>query len=331
MTLEAAFKPSEWGLRYQATDAHETLGGGAAGVGKTWQLIADPFNQFVIEHDRCLLPKSHPYYHPFPKKRGEAGDTKCWALFLRRTTPMLMQSIERARRMLAALDPGVVCKQLSGDSCMFFLSSGARYQFGACRDKVSYETYMGGEYTWVGFDEVNQFDSTQYFNIIRRCRTTDPVLAPLRRRRAMGNPVLRREGESFTVDNPYWAREYFVDPAPGGNVLLKRKIRMEDGSIEWWTRIFLPARLSDNPDPMFRRQYELELRGAGGPEHIIQALLTGNWYLTAESFYTELDWSIHWCKPFQIPRGWHWFRSMDWGYKAPGIVGWWAQNPDEDL
>lgn len=328
--MSDVYVPSEWGQRYHATRAHELMGGGTAGPGKTYALLGDMLPQLYVEHQRCLLPKSHPYYHPFAKP-GEAGDSKCWCLFLRRTAPMLTQTIERAERMLRAFDPNVTKKALSGDSVLFFLASGARVQFDACKDLNSYEKFMGHEFTWLGFDEINQFDSRQYFQVRRRCRTTDPVLAAMRRRCAMGNPVLRLEGESFTVRDPYWAREYFVDPAPHGNVLLKEPMVLEDGTKEWWTRIFLPARLSDNPDPAFRRQYEIELRGGGGEPHIVDALLSGNWYLTAATFYTELNQKVHVCKPFQVPRGWAWFRVMDWGYKMPGMVQWWAQNPDQDV
>jgi hypothetical protein len=329
--MSDAYVPSKWGQRFHATVAHEILGGGSAGCGKSVALTADPFAQFIVEHERCKLPKTHPLYHPFPRKVGGGSDSRCWALFLRRVGPMLPQTIERAGRMLRRLDPGVTYKALSSESGIFHLSSGARYQFDSCKDKVSYERFMGNEYTWIGFDELPQFDELQYFNIIRRCRTTDPVLAKMRRRCSVGNPVLRREGESFTVDNPYWVRDYFVDPAPSGNVKIKRKVEMHDGSTETWSRIFIPALLWDNPDPDFVKQYELELRGAGGKEHIIQALLTGNWYITADTFYDDYDPTVHFVKPFQVPKGWARFRTMDWGYKMPGIVQWWAQNPDEDL
>jgi hypothetical protein len=330
MTDDSIYQPSVWGQLYHATDAHEILGGGTAGPGKTTALIADPFKQFLFEHDRCLLPRSHPMYHPFSKP-GEAGDSRCWALFLRRSATMLAQTVEKAARMLRAIDPNVTMHKQSGDSTLFYLSSGARYQFDACRDLVSYEKFMGHEFTWIGFDEINQFDENQYHMIRRRCRTSDPWLAAMRRRCAMGNPALRMEGESFTVRNPYWAREYFVDPAPHGGRMLKQKIVLEDGTVEWWKRIFLPARLSDNPDPMFRRQYELDLRAGGGPKHVIDALLDGNWYLTASTYYTELDVKIHVVEPFLIPKGWANFRSMDWGFKKPGIVQWFAQDPDENI
>src|ERR1051325_10520004 len=84
---------------------------------------------------------------------------------------------------------------------------------------------------------------------------------------------------------PGWVRDYFVDPAPLGRMLLEREVILEDGSSEHRTRIFLPARLKDNPDAAFRRQYEIDLRGR--PAHIRKALLDGDWYAVAGAYFAE--------------------------------------------
>jgi hypothetical protein len=125
-------------------------------------------------------------------------------------------------------------------------------------------------------------------------------------------------------------RERFVDPAPMGKKILRRTITRLDGRTEYTTRIYLPATLQDNPDPDFVAQYEVTLLDA--PPHMQRALLFGDWYMTEASFFGEY-WKeqVHMCDPFPIPREWVRFRSMDWGFKTPGCVHWWALSPDDTL
>jgi hypothetical protein len=60
--------------------------------------------------------------------------------------------------------------------------------------------------------------------------------------------------------------------------------------------------------------------------------LYGDWD-SMEGGYFEDDYnpSVHVRKPFKIPRDWPKFRAMDWGYKAPGTIGWFAMDKEENL
>jgi hypothetical protein len=60
--------------------------------------------------------------------------------------------------------------------------------------------------------------------------------------------------------------------------------------------------------------------------------LYGDWD-SVEGGYFEDDFNrdVHVIEPFKIPRDWPKFRSMDWGYKGQGVIGWFAMNPDGDL
>ncbi len=320
MTDEVLYAPSPWGEVFHNLPHNEALGAGAAGPGKSMILLMDPFQQINVEHERCL-DRRHPHYHPW-------GQSKGWALHLRRTRPMLEQTIARSQRIFPTIDPDA---KYHSQTTTWTFRSGYKYQFGHCMNPGDWEIYQSSEFSWIGFDELVQFEKDQYDNICTRLRSTDPLLKDMLRVRSMSNPVLKREaGFNQTVKDPQWVRKHFVEPHPEGKKTLKKKITRSDGRVSYRTRIYLPATLFDNPDPVFVEQYEEQLLDA--PEHIRQALLYGNWWVTAGSFYADA-WNnqLHVCQPFKIPSNWLRFRSMDWGFKNPGTILWWAMDEDDNI
>lgn len=316
----AIYKPSRWGEIFHALPDWEALGAGAAGPGKSVVLLAEPFPQIKVEHDRCAN-RNHPFHQGWGQSTG-------WALHLRRTRPMLEETMARAHRMFPRMDPGAVWSE---QKATWTFTSGYKYQFGHCKDPTDFIIYQGNQYTIICFDELVQFDEEQYDQIGLRLRTSDPVLRHMLKIRSMSNPLIHRtSADSFTVKNPNWVRDRFVKPAPQGGIRFKKRIRMQDGSIEERSFIYLRATLYDNPDPEFVRQYEITLRDK--PPHIVQAMLYGNWFVTPGSFFGAA-WNdqIHVGPAFRIPKDWIRFRSMDWGFKRPGCVHWWALDHDDTL
>lgn len=315
------YKPSAWGDEFHSLPHNEALGAGAAGPGKTTVLIHDPVYQILSEHRRAT-DRSHPL-------RIEPGSSPGWALHLRRTLPMLEQTIRKAKRMLTTIDPG---GNWTESKLTYTCTSGYTYQFGHCRDSDSWEMYFSSEYTHLAFDELVQFEEEQYEQITGRVRTSDPVLQTMLKVRSMSNPLMKIDdlAVGISVKNPHWVRERFVDPAPLGRTTLARTVRRHDGSEEKITRIYLPATLYDNPDPEFVRKYEAQLLSK--PEHIRRAMLYGDWYHTPGSYFGDA-WSnrTHTCRPFKIPDDWPQFRAMDWGFKLPGCVYWIAMDPDYNM
>ena len=241
---------------------------------------------------------------------------------------MLEPTIQRAHRCFKLIDPDVKWNE---NKCMFTFKSGYKYQFGHCHEEGDWQNYLSFEFDYIGFDELIQFQEEQYDQIITRLRSSDPVLRTMLKVRAMSNPLMgKQKGDSFSVKDPNWVRRRFIDPAKQGRTTLKRELKMQDGRIETRSRIYLPATLYDNPDKEFVKQYEIQLQGA--KPHIRQALLYGDWYMTAGAFYGDVwNKNIHVCKPFAIPADWPKFRSMDWGFRLPGICHWWALDPDDTL
>lgn len=183
--------------------------------------------------------------------------------------------------------------------------------------------------THIAYDELVQFLREQYDNINTRLRSSDPVLRHMLKIRAMSNPMVQRDGEAFSVD-PAWVRERFVKPARGGGTVLEERTKRSDGREVVQRRMYLKATLYDNPDKDFVEQYEAKLLFS--PPHIRAAMLHGDWFATAGSFFGE-EWNsrIHVIRPHNIPHDWPQWRSLDWGYKKPGCIHWWAMDPDDNV
>lgn len=313
------YHPSPWQQQFHNLPHHEALGAGAAGVGKTACLIMEPLAQIVTEHKRAF-PGQFPgekIEHPI-----EPGSSTGWALYLRRLGTTLDQIIARAHRQYKLIDPGC---QWRAQKNWFEFSSGYKVQFGHCKDIYDWMHYYSNEYTFVVYDELVEFEEEQYEQINSRLRSSDPVLSEMLKIRAMSNPVT-----NLKIKDPNWVRKRFVDPAPQGKTTIRKKLVMSNGETKYRTRIYWPGKLSDNPDKAFAQQYEETLRDK--PQHMRRALLDGDWNVVPDSFFGE-EWrpELHICRPFRIPSDWPQFRSMDWGYKAFGVIYWCALSPDDVL
>lgn len=315
------YQPSPWAERYHRSTADEVMGGGSAGPGKSLTLLWDPIvNQAVVEHARMtgqLLDEFPPWLAELCKNnRIRPGESEGHALHMRRTMPQLKENIHRSQRMFKKFDPGA--EYSKEDHCWTF-SSGYKFTFGHCREEGSHVDYLSKQYTHLGLDEAFSFTLEQYEELDARVRSADPVLRPLLRTRLMSNPA------------PGWLKEHFVSPHPTGNMLLRRKITdPETGESRIKTRLFLPAKLDDNPDKAFVNDYKFKLLSK--PAHMRARYLYGDWDSMEGGFFEE-DWNprVHVIEPFKVPRDWPKFRSMDWGFKAPGTIGWFAMDPDENL
>lgn len=333
---EVLYQPSAYGAQYSALDTHEALGGGAAGTGKSEILMMEPLEQVHVEHTRCMFgdPRQKKRAREYARQSGlpedlidlceqhplRWGQSVGWALLLRREFPRLRDIIPRALKVYQTLDPDARWDQ---ESHTLHMSSGYRFQFGHCRDPHDWRNYQGLQFTIILWDELTEFEREQYAQVNTRLRTSDPVLILMLKIRAMSNPGLSPTGDD-------WVRSYFVEPAPEGGVILEDSLTLRDGTQVVRTRIFLPARLEDNPNVEFRQRYEADLRSA--PEHIQAMFLRGDWWFVQGAFFgSDWDPNLHVCKPFRIPNDWPRFRSMDWGFKTEGCVHWWALDPDGNL
>jgi hypothetical protein len=315
------YTPSPWSARFHQATANEVLGGGSAGPGKSLTLLWDPIvTQAVVEHARMtgqLIEQLPPWLAKLCREhRIREGESEGHALHMRRTIPQLRENIDRSWRMFKKFDPGA---EYSKQDHRWTFTSGYKFTFGHCREEDSHEDYLSNQYTHFGLDEGYQATLRQFEELSARVRSADPVLSHLLRIRVMSNPA------------PGWLKDRFVSPHPKGNTLLKVKVPdPETGEVHTRTRLFLPARLDDNPDKAFVRQYKIELLSK--PAHMRARYLYGDWDSVEGGFFED-DYNpgVHFIEPFKIPRDWPKFRVMDWGYKQPGTTGWFALDPDENM
>lgn len=336
--MVAGYQPSAWGARYHATPHDHVLGAGSAGPGKSTVLVADPLQQVMVEHARCKrdprvagVPEGGQLFQLIDENPMRWGYSTGQAIHFRRKLTMLGDTLRYARQLYKAADPNCKISTDSSGTVLCSFKSGYRVKFTHMKDPDDWETHFGSAYTHISYDEANQFEENQVDQVNTRLRSDDPVLMRMLRTRYMSNPTQLTAGmEDVHISNPLWLRERFVDPWPRGEKTFRRTITLSDGSTRDETWIYLPARLSDNPNKAFRLEYEFKLRTA--KEHIRKALLEGDWYVSAGSFFAE-EWDNNYnvCQPFRIPDGWPQFRSMDWGFKTPGAIGWYAIDDDGNL
>lgn len=307
------YQPSKWQMEFHTCGVDFLLGAGSAGVGKTLALIMEPMAQVIAEHQRCA-----DKHHPYPLRWGRSAG---WALHLRRELKQLEQTIDTTHRMYPEIDGKA---DFSSKTNTWTFASGYKVQFGHCKDPNDHEQYLSSAFTLLLPDELTQFEKKQIDGLQSRVRSTDPVLRTMLKTRAMSNP-----GKSPGAD-PDWVRKKFIDPHPAGRKVLVRYGTRRDGTRFRKTHMYMPGKLSDNPNREFAHDYEASLLDL--PEHIIRAYLDGDWYYQSGAFFGGAwDSRIHVMRPFQIPRHWRVFRSMDWGYRLPGCVHWWAIDDDGGL
>src|SRR5262249_27868014 len=74
--------------------------------------------------------------------------------------------------------------------------------------------------------------------------------------------------------------------------------------------------------------YKQRLRASGSKE-LVRAWLDGDWSVAMGAFFDCWDNKRHVIEPFEVPKDWMRFRSMDWGSASPFSVGWWALVQDD--
>lgn len=266
----------------QADWCKEIFFGGARGGGKSFFLLLD-FLQDV-------------------PKYGAAWQ----GVIFRRSYPELQDLIKKAKDIFFESSP-----RWYEQAKEFRWQNGAVLKFRYIEKARDADMYQGHEYTWIGWDELQQWeDDEAYFRLLACLRSAKPV--PTKRVRATGNPG--GIGHS-------WIKKYFIDPAPKGFKLIT------DGG----QRMYIPSRLSDNPELLKNDpEYVENLKRVGNPE-LVKAWLEGDWSIIAGAYYPEFDLHKHVIKPFSIPNHWFKYRTFDWGNAEPFFVHWIAVSDGQEF
>ena len=290
---DVAFRPNPGPQTdFLAANEREVFYGGARGGGKTYSLLIAPL-RFVDK----------------PTSR---------ALLIRRSMPELRDVIFQTQQLYPKAVPGAKFKTQENT---WHFPSGARIEFGYCENLTDVLRYQGQSYSWIGVDELPQYESPDVWHFLRSSlRSADPSI-PLHFR-ATGNPGNR---------GSRWVKELFIDPAEP-NTRFTQKVEYElDGrtlSTEI-TRKFIPASVWDNPYLTQDSSYIAML--ASLPEVKRKQFLYGDWDVVEDGAFSEFNRSTHVVEPFEVPNGWTRIRAADFGFSSPSAILWGAVDYDNNM
>jgi len=275
--MEPLWRPTEKQELFLSRWEDEVFYGGAAGPGKTDALVMG-----------ALRYTHRPTYR---------------ALLLRRTFGRMGEILERSHEYYPYAVPGAYYSDH-----IWKFPCGATCRLGHMEHEQDKYNYRGGEYQYVGWDELTEFTLTQYLFITgSRVRSVrDPTIPP----------------QSRSASNPcdighLWVKERFVTIAEPGTTYIDPQTGL--------SRIFIPGLMEDNPylfknDPNYDRRLRLL------PDVDYKRFRHGIWDAFEGQVFGELNKEVHGYDPkkLEIPPEWERYRSFDWGYSSPASVGWWA-------
>ena len=225
-------------------------------------------------------------------------------LMIRRTRTELMDTIERSRMIYGPLKWTYNEQEKTWRD-----PRGARLKFAYLERDADAELYQGHSYSRLYIEEAGNFPSSvPIFKLLATLRSGANVPVGIRLTGNPGGP------------GHMWIKHRYIDAAPLGNkIIVDPKTGLE--------RIFIPSKVGNNQF-IDGEAYKNRLRASGSPE-LVRAWLDGDFSVTLGAFFAEWNTDRHVITPFEIPKEWMRFRSMDWGSASPFCVQWWAVVSDE--
>jgi hypothetical protein len=193
--------------------------------------------------------------------------------------------------------------------------TGGFLKFRYLKNDADAAKYQGHSYTWVGVEEAGTYAS---FDPIKKLKASlrSPVGVKVR--------FLLNANPGGPGHN--WLKARYIDPAPPNEPITE----VDPGTGLEWTRIFIPAKYSDNPAGMAEDPGYIFRVKQSGDEWLVRAWLDGDWNIVAGGMFDDLFIPGRYERivvpPFKVPPDWLISRSFDWGSTAPFSVGWWAES-----
>lgn len=219
-------------------------------------------------------------------------------LLLRRTLPEL-----RENHLLPMLEMLKDIAKFNAEEKAFVFPNGSRFKLGYCDNERDIYQYQGQEYDVIGFEEATLFTWAMIQFILTCNRSTRADFKP----------------RAYYTMNPGG-----VSHADFKRLFIDRSYRGKEKASNYR---FIPAKVYDNAILMENNpEYVETLQDL--PEELRKAHLDGDWNVFIGQVFSEWRESLHVVEPFEIPKSWYKFRSMDWGFSKPYAIYWHAVDHD---
>lgn len=210
-------------------------------------------------------------------------------LLLRRTFPQLREN--------HILDMQAELKDFASyndDQKAFTFPNGSRIKLGFCDSEADVYQYQGQEYDVIGFEEATQFTEFQitYILTCNRSKTYQPRAYYTANPGGPGHSYLKR----LFIDRAYKGEEKPDDYQFIQATIFDNKVLMEN-------------------DPGYVKVLETL------PEEMRRAHLYGDWDVYVGQYFTEFQRGVHVLKPFEIPKEWRRYFTIDYGRDM--LAGYW--------
>lgn len=293
------------------------------------KLTNDQYLQFVAARKKCK-PVVEKIAIDYPDYQ---------AIIIRRTSPQLERNLKPETEKLYTLKKyGGVWQERYR---RYKFPSGAMIYLVHCRDRRALDDYIGGNYNFIGFDEVNQFPQEWVDAIVTSNRTTNPELKP----------------QVCMTSNPgnighVWLKRTYVDrcpPTPGKTVYSKEfdltytlmisgKPFFDENGVSWQ---YIPALVFENPSLMENDpNYVMRLKNL---KPTLQKMwLFGDWGAFAGMFFDKWDDGIHTIDQQDKDKRFRYnhefskhthtlYRFYDYGTKAPFVCLFAAVDKNDNI
>ncbi len=272
--------PKQW--EFIQCPCSEILYGGAAGGGKSAGIVFD----WIAQH---------------AKYKGNAK-----GLILRRTNSELEDMIRSMQNMFYSIPNAPKWKE---SKKIFEYSDGAVLEMGYLESYEDVGRYVGREFNWMAWDELTLWpDEEAYAFLMTRMRSSKGVPLRVVSTSNPGGP-----GHSWVM------KRFRIDEFPGGHKVerLDQKVGEKKHT---WSRVFIPARLSDNPSLDDDGVYRANLMNQ--PEVTRKKLLDGRWDVLEGAFFTEWNHEVHVIPWHPVPKTAKRWMGADWGTAHPYCFLW---------
>ena len=225
-------------------------------------------------------------------------------LMLRRSREDLKDTIDVARQMYGD------AAEWKDKEKQFRFRNGAVFHMAYLESDADAMNYQGWSLTRVYVEELTQYaSSTGIFRLFATLRTTSGARCQFRATCNPGGP------------GHHWVKAWIIDNGA------YRPIKDDKTGL---IRIFIPARIVDNPALLNNDPNYINRLKASGSAALVKAWLDGDWSIIEGAFFPEFSPDRHVIPPLPtMPLHWTRFRSMDWGSASPFSVGWWIVMQDD--